>query len=155
MKSTPERRAYMRAYYLEHREVHLAQAKARYKRQPPLTEEQRKRRRLAVRKWMAKHQTEYKKRRREKFAGRPMPQQCEVCGRRNGRHGGIALDHCHKTGVFRGWICFSCNTILGHCADNPEILRKLIDYLTVPSVARRSGSCSTSPDTAGSAPFDS
>ena len=131
-------RAYGKQYYDGHKEIIGAQRRERYKKNPPKwTEEQRERRRLAVRKWMAKHQTEWKKRRLEKKIGRPRPEACEVCGRRNGK--GIALDHCHKTGLFRGWLCFSCNTILGHAGDDPEILRKLIDYLMARSVAQPSG----------------
>ena len=121
--------AYHRQYYAKHKERLNARRRAKYKANPPnYTKEQRERRRLAVRKWMKKNQAAWKLRRLEKKAGRPRPQACEVCGRRNGRYG-IMFDHDHKTGVFRGWLCYSCNTILGHVNDNPEILRKLIDYL--------------------------
>jgi hypothetical protein len=58
-------------------------------------------------------------------AGRPRPEICEVCGANEK----IVYDHDHATGKFRGWICFSCNTALGHARDNVEVLYKLIDYL--------------------------
>jgi len=93
------------------------------------TPEQKEKRRAHVRRWMDKHQREWKQRRLEKISGRPRPETCEVCSRRNKR---IVFDHCHKTGGFRGWLCHSCNTILGHANDDPEILRKLIGYLTAP-----------------------
>lgn len=125
-------RAYGRKYYAEHKETLTAKRRAKYQSNPPVyTDEQRERRRLAVRKWMEKNQADWRRSRLEKTAGRPRPESCEVCGRRNGKHG-IAFDHCHQTGAFRGWLCYSCNTILGHADDNPEILSKLIDYLKGP-----------------------
>ena len=39
------------------------------------------------------------------------------------------LDHCHKTGKFRGWLCQSCNIALGNFEDDPKILKKAISYL--------------------------
>ncbi len=26
---------------------------------------------------------------------------------------GLDLDHCHETGAFRGWLCYSCNGTIG------------------------------------------
>jgi hypothetical protein len=42
----------------------------------------------------------------------------------------IHVDHDHSTGVIRGIICNNCNTILGHCNDDSEILRSAIEYLS-------------------------
>lgn len=39
------------------------------------------------------------------------------------------VDHNHKTGAVRGILCLHCNITLGHARDNPELLRKLADYL--------------------------
>lgn len=39
----------------------------------------------------------------------PKPDVCEICG----NPGRIVLDHDHKTGAFRGWICGRCNTAEG------------------------------------------
>jgi len=61
----------------------------------------------------------------EKEAGRPKPDNCEVCGKK----GRICFDHCHNSSKFRGWICEQCNVILGYANDNPKILRLLADYL--------------------------
>ena len=53
------------------------------------------------------------------------PLQCEVCG----KPGRICVDHCHKTKLFRGWLCSGCNVTLGYVKDSPKLLRKLADYL--------------------------
>lgn len=65
---------------------------------------------------------------REKIAGRPRPDKCEVCSAGNGARG-MAFDHCHATGQFRGWICGRCNVALAMARDNPAVLRKLADYV--------------------------
>jgi hypothetical protein len=122
--------AYNRQYYAKNKVAINARRRAQYKANPPsYSEQQRERRRTAVRKWMEKNQTAWQLRRREKKAGRPRPQACDICGQRNGRHGGIMFDHDHKTGTFRGWLCHRCNTVLGFVNDDPALLQKLIDYL--------------------------
>lgn len=61
---------------------------------------------------------------------------CAVCGKPvntiNGRVVKMAVDHDHKTGRVRGLLCYSCNVVLGHVKDNPDILARLIDYLHRP-----------------------
>jgi len=66
-----------------------------------------------------------KKEKREIIAGRPKPEQCEICG----AFGKIYFDHDHKTGKFRGWICPRCNWILGLAKDSKDLLNMLINYL--------------------------
>lgn len=39
------------------------------------------------------------------------------------------VDHCHKSGKFRGILCSSCNRGLGFFHDNVEYLKSAIDYL--------------------------
>ena len=39
------------------------------------------------------------------------------------------LDHDHDTKKFRGWLCNSCNTILGHLNDDPKAFYRAILYL--------------------------
>jgi hypothetical protein len=39
------------------------------------------------------------------------------------------LDHCHKTGIVRGWLCSDCNRGLGAFKDNIYVLLKAADYL--------------------------
>ena len=78
--------------------------------------------------------------RNRKFKGfpdptRPCPEACEVCGNpeqsksKLGNSISLSLDHCHATGKFRGWLCYSCNTALGKANDSPELLEKLAQYL--------------------------
>lgn len=50
---------------------------------------------------------------------------CAICG----RHETLVIDHCHKTGKFRGLICRWCNTFLGRFKDDPSLLQKAIIYL--------------------------
>ena len=39
------------------------------------------------------------------------------------------LDHCHKTGKIRAFLCTNCNRGLGHFMDSPNILQNAITYL--------------------------
>ena len=41
----------------------------------------------------------------------------------------LYVDHCHTTGKVRGLLCATCNSILGFCNDNVELLKRSIDYL--------------------------
>jgi len=60
---------------------------------------------------------------------------CKICNclksdDRNGRHKHFAIDHCHKTNKVRGLLCMSCNTGIGHLADNKDFLKNAIAYLS-------------------------
>lgn len=57
---------------------------------------------------------------------RPCPVLCELCGIRKAR----CFDHDHKTGKFRGWLCYRCNTALAAFGDTVEGLYIAIYYLT-------------------------
>jgi Recombination endonuclease VII len=56
---------------------------------------------------------------------------CDICGGeqtyRNKMR--LAMDHDHKTGELRGWLCDRCNNGIGHFGDDTELLRKAIAYL--------------------------
>jgi hypothetical protein len=69
------------------------------------------------------------RRKRERLAGRPRPSVCDVCGSPGYGQQGIVFDHDHATGMFRGWLCNSCNVVLGYVQDNAERLLKLALYL--------------------------
>lgn len=53
---------------------------------------------------------------------------CAICRREPGRRR-LSLDHCHKTGVFRGLLCTPCNTALGLLGEDPARLRVAEAYL--------------------------
>jgi hypothetical protein len=62
--------------------------------------------------------------------GRPEPNNCECCGRLSSRpRRALALDHCHVTGKFRGWLCTACNLALGKLGDSIEGLERALAYL--------------------------
>lgn len=50
---------------------------------------------------------------------------CAVCKKRPA----VQVDHDHSTGVVRGVLCDGCNGGLGHFRDDPEMIRRAIDYL--------------------------
>ena len=57
--------------------------------------------------------------------------QCQIC-KKNLIVGvsKIVLDHNHKTGKVRGYICESCNTGIGRFDDDPNIVKNAIDWLS-------------------------
>lgn len=50
---------------------------------------------------------------------------CAICGKTKT----IYVDHCHKTGRLREPLCPRCNSGIGAFDDDPEKMRKAIDYL--------------------------
>ena len=57
---------------------------------------------------------------------------CAICGSANSGYGNtkcMPVDHDHKTGKVRAIICRPCNVTLGEVKDNPDLLRRLADYL--------------------------
>ncbi len=56
---------------------------------------------------------------------RPRPDACELCGRAVR----LVADHSHRSGVFRGWICYRCNRALARVGDEPGPVGKLFEYL--------------------------
>lgn len=56
---------------------------------------------------------------------------CEICGRVPSEVSkkGPCVDHCHDSGKVRGILCSPCNSALGGFRDDPEVLRKAIEYL--------------------------
>lgn len=74
----------------------------------------------ARQKWL-----QWDRRRKERMAGRPRPNCCELCGTK----GTVVFDHCHRTQRFRGWLCQRCNRVLGSVKEDAGLLRSLIAYL--------------------------
>jgi len=66
---------------------------------------------------------------------RERPEVCEICKNpetskhRTGKTQSLALDHCHETGKFRGWLCGRCNKVLGLVKDSESILNNMSEYL--------------------------
>tara|TARA_R110002020_G_scaffold206741_1_gene412097 strand:- start:400 stop:849 length:450 start_codon:yes stop_codon:yes gene_type:complete len=47
----------------------------------------------------------------------------------NGNVVPFCIDHDHKTGAFKGWICAKCNSALGFFEDNADYVRRAAKYL--------------------------
>lgn len=54
---------------------------------------------------------------------------CGCCGELPGQKG-LQVDHCHRSGRVRALLCGPCNLGLGNFKDDPDRLRKAIEYLT-------------------------
>jgi hypothetical protein len=50
---------------------------------------------------------------------------CAVCDRSMP----LAADHCHDTGLVRGFLCQQCNTAAGQLKDSPVLAQRLTNYL--------------------------
>ena len=56
-------------------------------------------------------------------------QGCAICGQ-NTQEYRLGVDHCHKTNVVRGILCYNCNRYLVPLLENkPENVLKAIEYL--------------------------
>lgn len=66
---------------------------------------------------------------RDRRAGRPRSDICDICGTQGSDKNGICFDHCHANGHFRGWLCRRCNIVLGFVEDSPILLMKMAAYL--------------------------
>ncbi len=56
---------------------------------------------------------------------------CALCGKENNVGKKLFVDHCHKTKRVRGLLCFNCNTTLGKVNDSIDLLKRMINYLTI------------------------
>lgn len=61
---------------------------------------------------------------------------CAICNvkitlGKNRARDAACLDHCHETGVVRGWLCGSCNLGIGMLKDSAEILKSAVNYLVL------------------------
>ena len=60
---------------------------------------------------------------------------CAICRRATGETKRLAVDHNHRTGDVRGLLCGPCNSLLAHCRDDVEMLRRAARYLVEPPAA--------------------
>ncbi len=60
-----------------------------------------------------------------------IPFECPICHKKTiaGITSKVVIDHNHKTGKIRGWICDSCNTGIGRFKDDVKILRRAIRFI--------------------------
>jgi hypothetical protein len=98
-----------------------------------VTPEQRAKHAKYQREWRARQPLEKRRAAEHRHGGLPespypRPTHCECCGKLPGKLG-LQLDHCHKTGLFRGWLCFMCNSGIGKLGDTVEGLERAITYL--------------------------
>lgn len=54
---------------------------------------------------------------------------CAICKKPHRGTRRFDVDHDHNTLQVRGLLCTSCNRMLGHAKDIPEVLRAAADYL--------------------------
>jgi len=56
---------------------------------------------------------------------------CDCCGveAKDLKGSILHLDHCHKTGAYRGHLCGSCNRAIGSLGDDSEGVQRAVDYL--------------------------
>lgn len=61
---------------------------------------------------------------------------CAICNNEEDRHEHrtgnrrkLAVDHCHKTSMVRGLLCWDCNVTLGRVDESIERLRAMIAYI--------------------------
>lgn len=60
---------------------------------------------------------------------------CAICEKpelnvgRNGKVLSLAVDHCHSSGAVRSLLCLNCNQGLGSFRDDPNLMRRAIEYV--------------------------
>ena len=55
---------------------------------------------------------------------------CKICNtHKDELKQGLYIDHCHETLEVRGLLCHHCNSMLGFCKDDTELLDKAKQYL--------------------------
>lgn len=52
---------------------------------------------------------------------------CAVCLR--AKDYDLYVDHCHSSGVVRGLLCATCNSMLGNLEDSKDALLRAVRYL--------------------------
>lgn len=59
------------------------------------------------------------------------PFECPICSKRTiaGITSKVVLEHDHRSGEVRGWVCDSCNTGIGRFKDDKELLKRAIKFI--------------------------
>jgi len=63
------------------------------------------------------------------YSKKPETLICPTCGDTVKGNHNIVLDHNHKTGTIRGYICDNCNSGMGRAKDDVQILQNWIEWL--------------------------
>jgi Recombination endonuclease VII len=100
-----------REYYAKNRAKILEQKKALYN--PDKTKNQRLKREYGI---SLDEYNELKIKQNNK---------CACCG---GEYP-LVVDHCHKNGNVRELLCNRCNTVVGLCEENIDIVMNIMDYI--------------------------
>ena len=137
--SSPEWKAYMKAYQKEYRRVNKDRLRIEQKRR---RQQFRERTNATNRKWRKKNPHKaHEFRLRSKYGistveYAALGSACHICGMEtfSGRHEthGVAtrhIDHDHASGIVRGILCSRCNHGLGNFRDDCDLLTRAIKYL--------------------------
>lgn len=100
-----------RDYYAKNRIKILEQKKALYK--PDKTKDQRLKREYGI------SLDDYNKLKEQQN------NKCACCGEEKF----LVIDHCHTHGNVRELLCNRCNTVVGMCEENIDIVLKIRDYI--------------------------
>ena len=59
------------------------------------------------------------------------PFECPICSKRTiaGITSKVVLEHDHRSGKVRGWVCDSCNTGIGRFKDDKKLLERAIKFI--------------------------
>ena len=73
---------------------------------------------------------------------------CAIC-RRLPDKTRLSVDHCHRTGLLRGLLCWKCNNAISHFEDSAEKLQKAAIYIMRPPITQILGVRITAPGSVG------
>lgn len=124
---------YCKSCHLEYGRQRYADPES-YRRRQMNREEYARRRKASGRKWYLKYTYSLTEEEYQKLYDTNNGK-CWICNKSVNYYLHVDHDHSCCSGekscgeCVRGLLCHSCNSLLGHAKDNPEILRKAIGYL--------------------------
>lgn len=123
-KSSPEKLEYMRQWRTIEANKKRQREHGKRWRESNLTRARETRRR-----WLKANPLK-----RRQYDGLPIPDRgipavCDCCGKKPEKGKSLSLDHDHRTGIFRGWICNRCNLGIGLLGDSYEAVQQAAHYL--------------------------